>query len=111
MADGETDEEVSCGEDLVFFSDGNIDIEALHAVGEAHNVIVKRMHSECASDEVDECEDNMVWISDGKDFDLSELHELGNGHKVIGIHKSHGDAGIEVEVESTTDKVIIIEKK
>lgn len=101
-ADGE---DSGCGKDMVFIGDGDFDIEALHADGEAHKVIVKRLHKECISDEAGECEDVKVWVSDGEDLEFGDLHEAGEGHKVIRIHKS-GDTDAEVDVE----KVIVIEK-
>ena len=89
---------------MMFISGEDIDIEALHADGGAHKVIVKRIHAECSSDEEGECEEHKVWVSGGEDIDFGELHEAGEGHKVIRIHRSHdGDADVEAEVE----KIII----
>jgi len=57
--------------------------ESLH---EDHMI---RKHVEVICDSDDECEE-MVWASDGEDFELDELHEMhmqGEGHKVIVIKK------------------------
>jgi hypothetical protein len=105
--DGEVDSEDACPEDMVFFPDGDLDIDALQADGKAHKVIIDRVHSECFGDEDGECEDHMVWVSEGEDLEFDELLEEGEGHRVIRIHKSH-DGGADVETE--VEKVIIIEK-
>lgn len=102
-----SDVETECGHHMVFFSDGDFDIEALHADGEGHKVMIKRMHSECFGDEEGECEELNVWVSDGEDFDFGELHEAGEGHRVIKIHRSHG---ADADGESKVEKIIIIEK-
>jgi len=47
--DGEEIEDAACSEDLLFLADGEIDVDALHADGEARHVIVKRVLSECVS--------------------------------------------------------------
>ena len=106
--DGEAGEDHECGEDMVFIGDGDFDVEALHADGEAHKVIVKRIHKECVSDEEGECEDVKVWVSDGEDVDFGELHEAGEGHKVIRIHKSHDG---EIDENVKVEKVIVIDKE
>lgn len=105
--DGEDGEEHECGNEMFFVGDGDIDIEALHEDGDAHKVIVKRIHKTCSSDEEGECEEVNVWVSDGDDVSFSDLHEAGEGHKVIRIHKS---ADGELEVDGDGEKVIIIEK-
>jgi hypothetical protein len=106
---GDDEMEAECGENMFFMADGDIDIEALHADGDAHKIIVKRMHSECESDDEGECDDLKVWVTDGEDIDLSELHEVSEGHKMIRIHKSHGDG--DVKVHSENEKVIVVKKK
>ena len=105
--DDEAGEDHACGNEMIFFGDGDIDIEALHEGGEAHKVIVKRIHKNCSSDEEGECEDVNVWVSEGDDVSFGELHEAGEGHKVIRIHKSVDG---EVEVDGNVEKVIIIDK-
>jgi len=115
--DSEGDSEATCNDNMVFYSAGDWDIEGLHEVGSAHKVFIKRMHTECTSDVEGECEELNVWIADGEDldlvelhenFDLGELHEAGEGHKFIRIHKLHADG--DVEFESRVEKIIIIEK-
>ena len=102
--DDESGEDAECGEDLMFISGDDVDLETLHADGKAHKVIVKKLHSECVSDEEGDCEDHRVWVSGDEDMEFGELHEAGEGHKVIRIHRSHdGDVDVETEVE----KIII----
>ena len=56
-------------------------------------VIHKEIELSCTSEEEGtSCADKMVWISEGDDIDLQELHEMhmegkGEGHKVIVIKK------------------------
>jgi hypothetical protein len=103
--DGEAGDDHHCGNEMIFVGDGDIDIEALHERGDAHKVIVKRMHKSCSSDEEGECEDVNVWVSDGEDVSFGELHEASEGHKVIRIHKS-----VDGEVDGDVEKIIVIEK-
>ena len=107
--DDASDLEAECGEDMVFISDGDFDMDMLHEETGNRKVIVKRIHSDCASEEEGDCEDQQVWISDGEDFDMSELHEVGEGHKVIEIHTSH-DSDVDVHVEKIVNKVVVKEK-
>jgi len=103
--DGEVGDEHECSNEMIFFGDGDIDIEALHEGGDAHKVIVKRMHKSCSSDEESECEDVNVWVSEGDYVSFGELHEAGEGHRVIRIHNS-----ADGEVDGNVEKVIIIDK-
>jgi len=56
-------------------------------------VIHKEIELTCtAEEEGNDCSDKMVWVSDGEEIDLKELHEMhmdgeGEGHKVIMIKK------------------------
>ena len=54
--DGGADEEAVCEDELLFLADGDLDIGALHADGEAHKVIIRRIERECISDEPGDCE-------------------------------------------------------
>jgi hypothetical protein len=61
----------------------NFDQESLHE----HHMIRKQVEVICDGD--DEC-DKVILISDGEDIDLEELHEMhegGDGHKIIIIKK------------------------
>lgn len=111
VSDGEEDgsADSECDHDMMFFSDEDIDIEALGEHGTESRVIVKRVQHECESDQEGECEDEQVWVSDGSDVAFGELHETGEGkHRIVRIHKSvDGDNS----AESTAEKVIIIKKK
>ena len=83
---------------------------ALHEGGEGHKVIVKHMEVDCVSDSEDECEDHMVWVSDGEEIDIETLIEKhgGGDAKVIRIHKSHeGD----MEFDGDTEHKVIVKKK
>lgn len=115
--DSKGDSEATCADNMIFFSDGDVDIEALHEGGGTHKVFIKRMHTECTSDVEGECDELNVWVTDGEglnlvefheNFDLSELHEAGEVHKIVRIHKLH--AAGDVEFESKLEKIIIIEK-
>jgi hypothetical protein len=75
---------------FIMAADGDHDIDwEAHEVG---NIVMhKSIELSCSSDDEDtECSDNMVWISDGDEMDLEELHEIhsedGN-HKIIVIKK------------------------
>ena len=94
------------------YIDGELlDMPAMH--GEHHDgKMHERVIIECEADEEEACTENMVHFSDG-DMDFSELHEAGEGHKVIRIHKSHhvdGEVDVDVEVEHMVEKVIIIDR-
>ncbi len=84
--DGEYETEMDCADDMVFFSDGV---------------------SECSGDEEIACAHHNVWITQGADAGFGQLHEAVEGHKIIRIHKSHDG---DVDVESSFEKIIIIEK-
>jgi len=68
----------------------DFDREGLHEEGSHGDHMIKK-HVEVICDGDEEC-DKMVWISEGDDIDLQELHEIhmdgtGEGHKVIMIKK------------------------
>jgi len=120
VADGE--EPASCEDDAVFVPEGDWDVESLHEEGHG-KVIVKRINSECVSEDGEKCSDINVWFGD--DLEFGELHEsdphfegdgnwdievLADGednHKVIRIHGGHGDAA-DTDVEKD---VIVVRKK
>ena len=84
--DGEHETAMECADEMVFFSDGD---------------------SGCASDEEAACAHHKVWITQGEDAGFGQLHEAGDGHKIIRIHKAHDG---DVDEESSIAKIIIIEK-
>jgi hypothetical protein len=79
-----TDTGDECEHEMVFINASD-DVEVLD--GDQVKVISK--HVEVICDEDEECEE-MVWISDGGDLHTDDLHEAGEGHKVIKI-KTHKD--------------------
>ena len=107
VVEGDEDRETECSNEMIIFSDDDVDLEALHADGEDHKIIMKRVHKECISDVEGECEGHKVWISKGDDADFGELHEATEGHKIIRIHKM---IDVDSETDSEAEKVIIIEK-
>ena len=85
-------------------------MEGMQAHESGHSVIHKELIVECEAEddaEESECGNHEVWISEADGLDLHELHEAGDGHRVIRIHKSHDT---DVDVETENEKVIIIER-
>ena len=87
IVDGEGEDEavMECTDDMVFFSDGDL---------------------ACPGDEEDACAHHSVWITHDEDGAFGELHEAGDGYKIIRIHKSQDG---EVDMESRVEKIIIID--
>ena len=95
--------EITCDSDeecdhnvFVFAGDGDEDGSWVTDKGE--NVVIhKEIEMTCSADEEDgtSCSDKMIWVSEGDDIDLEELHEMheihtdgdAEGHKVIMIKK------------------------
>ena len=87
----ESDEE--CEKNVYVFTGDDTDI-ASFVTDDGENIIIhKEIELTCTSDEEGtECSDKMIWVSEGDDIDLQELHEMhmageGEGHKVIMIKK------------------------
>ena len=80
-----SDVEGECDHDNVFIMAG----DDLHAVDGDHMKIISK-HVEVICDDDEDCEE-MVWISDGDDVHVEELHEE-DGHKIIKI-RTHKESG------------------
>ena len=85
----EGDEE--CDENVITVLSG--DEDSPHwMVEEGENVVIhKEIEISCSDEEEGtHCIDKMIWVSDGEDIDLEELHEMHKGeegHQVIVIKK------------------------
>jgi len=85
------DDDEECSKHVIMLGDDDShNSEWVTADGE--NVFIhKEVEISCTDDEDGTtCSDRMIWISDDEDLDLEELHELhqsGEGHKVIVIKK------------------------
>lgn len=87
------DSDAECDENVIVFTGDDTGI-ASFVTDDGQNIIIhKEIELSCSSDEEGiACSDKMIWISDGDDIDLQELHEMhmageGEGHKVIIIKK------------------------
>ena len=85
IVDGEGEAEMECTDDMVFFSDGDL---------------------ACPGDAEDACAHHDVWITHDEDGAFGELHEAGDGYKIIRIHKSQDG---DFDMESRVEKIIIID--
>ena len=90
------DDDEECDKNVFIMASDDSDAEWVTEDGE--NIIIhKEIEISCSADEEStECSDKMVWISEGDDVGLEELHEMhtsgdGEGHKVI-IIKKHVDS-------------------
>jgi len=87
------DDDEECDKNVFVFTGDDTDI-ASFITDDGENIFVhKEIELTCTSDEEGtDCSDNMIWVSEGDDIDLQELHEMhmageGEGHKVIIIKK------------------------
>ena len=85
------DEDEQCDKNVFVFAGDDSDISAWVTDGGEHVIIHKEIELSC-SDDGDEtsCSEKLLWVSDGEDFDLEELHEMhegSEGHKIIMIRK------------------------
>jgi hypothetical protein len=68
----------------------------------------EEIETSCAEDmHVLSGDGHKIWFSENENIDLGTLHEAGEGHKIIRIHKS---LDVDADVETIVKKVIIIEK-
>jgi len=86
------DNDEECDENIIILAgDGNETSEWVTADGE--NVFIhKEVEISCSDDEEDgtSCSDKMIWISDGEDIDIENIHEAHESteeHKIIVIKK------------------------
>jgi hypothetical protein len=85
------DNDEECEKDIVIHAEGDHDVSSW-VTEDGENVFIHKEIEISCTDEDDEtsCTDKVVWISDGEDIDLEELHEVhgdGQAHKVIIIEK------------------------
>lgn len=83
--------EEDCDKNVVILSGDHDDLPEW-ITKEGDNVFIhKEVELSCTDDEEGTtCSDKMVWVTDGEDIDLEEIHELhksGDAHKVIVIKK------------------------
>jgi len=87
------DNDEECDKNVYVMTGDDTDITGFVTDSGENIVIHKEIELTCTADEEStDCSDKMVWISDGEDIDLKELHEMhmdgeGEGHKVIMIRK------------------------
>jgi len=85
------EDDEGCDESVITILSG--DEDSPHwVVEEGENVFIhKEIEISCTDEEEGtSCSDKMIWISDGEDMDLEEIHEMHKGeegHKVIVIKK------------------------
>jgi hypothetical protein len=84
----ESDED--CGEHVIVLS-GDEDVSDWVTEKGDNIFIHKEIELSCTDDEEGtSCSDKMIWVSEGEDIDLEEIHEMHKGedsHKVIVIKK------------------------
>ena len=89
------DNDEECDKNVFVVTGDDTDI-ASFVTDDGENIVIhKEIELSCASEEEGtSCADKMVWVSEGDDIDLQELHEMhmegedeGEGHKVIVIKK------------------------
>jgi len=87
------DSDEECDKNVYVMTGDDTDISSFVTDSGENIVIHKEIELTCTTEEEGtSCSDKMVWISDGEDIDLEELHEMhmngeGEGHKVIVIKK------------------------
>lgn len=87
------DDDEECDKNVFVFTGDDTDIASFVTDDGEHIVMHKEIELTCTADEEGtSCADKMVWISEGDNIDLQELHEMhmqgeGEGHKVIVIKK------------------------
>jgi len=82
----EGDGETACDDETILMDGENLDVEALHADGDAHGLIVRHLEVECVGEDETECASHKVWVSDGESVDPESPH--AGAHKIIKIRKS-----------------------
>jgi len=84
------DDDEDCEEHVIVLS-GDEDVSGWENEGGENVFIHKEIELTCIDeDDGASCEDKMIWVSEGGDIDLEELHEMHKGeegHKVIVIKK------------------------
>jgi len=85
------DDDEQCDKNVFVFTGDDSDISAWVTDQGEHVIIHKEIELSCSDDDDEtSCSDKILWISDGEDFDLEELHEMhegSEGHKIIMIRK------------------------
>ena len=87
----ECDSEEDCEKNVVIISRDHDELPEW-ITEEGDNVFIhKEIELSCSDDEDGTtCSDKMIWVADGEDIDLEEIHEMhkdGDAHKVIVIKK------------------------
>ena len=86
------DDNEECDKNVFVLTGDDTDI-ASFITDDGENIVIHRdIELSCSDDEGTNCSDKMVWVSEGEDMDLEELHEMhmqgeGEGHKVIVIKR------------------------
>ncbi len=85
------DDDEECDHNVFVFTGDDTDISTWVTDEGEHVFFHKEIELSCSNDDDEtSCSDKMLWISDGEDFDLEELHEMhegSKGHKIIMIRK------------------------
>jgi hypothetical protein len=85
------DDDEECDKNVFVFTGDDNDMSAWISDEGQHVLLHEDIELSCSSDDDEtNCSEKMVWISDDEDFDLEELHEMhegGEGHKIIIIKK------------------------
>jgi hypothetical protein len=87
------DNDEECDKNVFVMKGDDTDISSFVTDSGENIIIHKEVELTCTTeDDGTSCSDEMIWVSDGEDIDLKELHEMhmdgeGEGHKVIMIRK------------------------
>jgi hypothetical protein len=85
------DDDEECDKNVFVFTGDDNDMSAWISDEGQHVLLHEDIELSCSSDDDEtNCSEKMVWISDDEDFDLEKLHEMhegGEGHKIIIIKK------------------------
>jgi len=84
------DEEEECDETEIVFSDEDVLLDWV-SEDDVNIIVNKEIQFSCTDDEDGTtCSDKVVWVSEGDDIDLEEIHEIHQGdddHKIMVIRK------------------------
>jgi hypothetical protein len=85
------DDDEECDKNVFVFTGDDNDKSAWINNEGQHVLLHEDIELSCSTDDDEtSCSEKMVWISDDEEFDLEELHEMhegGDGHKIIVIKK------------------------
>ena len=85
------DSDAECDKNVFVFTGDDTDVSAWVTDEGEHVMLHEDIELSCSTDgEESACSEKVIWMSDGEEVDLEELHEMhagGENHKVIMIKK------------------------